>query len=201
MYLNNRWQRMNGTRGFTLIEILTVIVIMGVILAIGIPSLSEWIARSRVRSGVEDLQNAIRIAQAEAATRNENVEFSLFASQPVPTGNVLSTAASNNGTYWAVRTLPDNIFIQGGDFGSRGVNITGSSTLIFNGIGKVLTNITPPAYLTTTQAYRVDSKTNNPQHQFPICVFVRPGGGLRWCDPNVPTGSLACPAGIPSPPC
>ncbi len=198
--MNGRLRQMNDERGFTLVEILTVIFILGILAALAIPSLSEWINKSQVRSGIEDVQSGLQLAQSEAAKRNMDVEFSLLASQPVPASNVLNTAAAANGSYWTVRILPtgsgvNKTFVQGGDFGSRGVNITGPATLIFSGIGRVLTSAgTPPTFLTVTQVYRVETKTN----KYPMCVLVRPGGGVRWCDPNITSAGspLACPADI-----
>jgi type IV fimbrial biogenesis protein FimT len=196
--LNNQFRHPGGTRGFTLVELIAAVIISTIILTIGIPNLQEWIGRAGVRSGAEDMQNAMRLAQAEAAKRNQNVEFSLLGAQPDPTaGNRLNTAASANGTYWAVRVMPatdggDKTYVQGGDFGSRGVDITGTASLIFNGLGQALT--TPSTYLATTQVYRLASKTN----KYPMCVFVRPGGGIRWCDPGS-SGGLDCPTDVVCP--
>ena len=193
-------RQVRAGRGFTLVELLTVITILGIILTIGIPSLRDWIDRARVRSAVEDIQNGIRLAQAEAAKANLQVEFSLHANRPAPVGGIfgdgaLNPAASASGIFWAVRVLPSNDLVQAGDFGSGSVEISGGGPLIFNGIGRVLTDLTPPpAYLLAPQVYRAQSINN----RFPMCVFVQPGGGVRWCDPSItiPGSMLACPAGI-----
>ena len=60
-------------RGFSLIEVLTVIVVMGVILAIATPIFSEVIASTRMSSQANDLMADILYARSEAAARGVRV--------------------------------------------------------------------------------------------------------------------------------
>ncbi|MFC1831927.1 GspH/FimT family pseudopilin [Thermodesulfobacteriota bacterium] len=57
-------------KGFSLVELLVVIVIMGVIAAIGTPQLLGMRTRSSVRADARDLHSAYRQAQTEAVKRS-----------------------------------------------------------------------------------------------------------------------------------
>ncbi|GHT96920.1 pilin [Betaproteobacteria bacterium] len=196
--LKHPLKRLIGARGFTLIELMVVVCIFAILLLLAVPGLQEWVGRASVRAAIEDVQNAMQIAQAEAAKRNQHVEFALFAEHPAPNAsNILNTAATANGVHWAVRVLPttgsDKEFVQKGNFKSRRVKVTGDASIVFNGLGQTLS--APSKYLTTTKVYRVTTQSD----KYPICVFVRPGGGLRWCDPRFSGNPLACPADITCP--
>ncbi len=53
-------------RGVTLIELVTVMVIIGILAALTVPSLGGWIAYYRLRSGTRDIVSAMRPAQMRA---------------------------------------------------------------------------------------------------------------------------------------
>ena len=59
--------------GFTLVELITVLAIMGVLAALAAPSFSEMIARQRLRTGAFDLVADLLLARSEAIKRGENV--------------------------------------------------------------------------------------------------------------------------------
>jgi prepilin-type N-terminal cleavage/methylation domain-containing protein len=200
--------RLRRARGFTLVELMIAIVIVVILMAFGVSGLREWSGRASVRAGMENVQNALQIAQSEAVRRNQLVEFSLLASRPAPVSgsdnvSVVNTAAAENGAYWVVRVPPeagatstDKVFVQGGDLGSRGVKVTGGATLLFDGLGQPRAVSAPSAQLAATQVYRVTSSND----EYPVCVFARPGGGIRWCDPTLKTGTpLECPADVTCP--
>lgn len=56
--------------GFTLVELMVVVVIMAIMAAIAYPSMSEWIANRRVANRAEQVANLMRFARAEAMRRN-----------------------------------------------------------------------------------------------------------------------------------
>jgi prepilin-type N-terminal cleavage/methylation domain-containing protein len=59
--------------GFTLYELLIAIVIVGVILAIGIPNLSQFTQNSRMSATANDLHAAFQLARSEASRAKTNV--------------------------------------------------------------------------------------------------------------------------------
>jgi type IV fimbrial biogenesis protein FimT len=61
--------------GFTLIELMVVIVIMGIVMALGIPSFTTWIENGQIRTGAESVLHGLNLARTDALRRNEIVQF------------------------------------------------------------------------------------------------------------------------------
>jgi len=59
--------------GFTLIELIIVIAIVAILVAVGVPSMREWVANQKVRGSANDLLFDLSFARAEAIKRNANV--------------------------------------------------------------------------------------------------------------------------------
>jgi type IV fimbrial biogenesis protein FimT len=64
---------MNRIRGFTIIELLVTMMVLGIIVAIAAPSFSELMRRVRIDGNTSKFVNAINFARSEAATRGSNV--------------------------------------------------------------------------------------------------------------------------------
>jgi len=62
-------------RGFTLIEMMTAIGVLGVLTAVAVPSFTNMINRNRLASESNDLLAAIRYARTEAIRSNARVTF------------------------------------------------------------------------------------------------------------------------------
>lgn len=60
-------------RGFTLIEMMLVIAILGIILAMAIPSFSDLLARRRVDAAANEFLGAFNLAKSEAVKRNAQI--------------------------------------------------------------------------------------------------------------------------------
>jgi prepilin-type N-terminal cleavage/methylation domain-containing protein len=65
---------MNRTRGFTLIEMLTVVVIVGIILAIGIPMMNSMSRATALQGAVRDVSNTLQLARQFAITHRTKTE-------------------------------------------------------------------------------------------------------------------------------
>ncbi|WP_287655570.1 GspH/FimT family pseudopilin, partial [Accumulibacter sp.] len=68
---------MKPGRGFSLVELLVGMAILGVLLAIAMPAFSNWLRNARVRTAAESVQNGLQLARAEAVRRNTSVRFQL----------------------------------------------------------------------------------------------------------------------------
>ena len=135
---------LSGTRagrGFTLIELVVSVAIVGVLLAAAAPSFGTWMANSRVRTTAESIQNGLMLAKAEAVRRNARVQVVVTSSAPT-VANINVITPATGGTGWLVRvyraggTYTAADFIQGRSSAEGGTNVTvaaGQSNFIFFG--------------------------------------------------------------------
>ena len=78
--------------GFTLYELLITMLIVGVVLSLGIPNLSEFTANSRLSSTANDLHASFLLARSEAARSKTNITICASA-------NALTAGANCGGTW------------------------------------------------------------------------------------------------------
>ncbi len=91
-----RHKNNNLQSGFTLLELMTVIVVAGILFAIGLPQFEGYINSSRLTAQSNSLLTSLHFARNEAITRGHSV-------------NVLSLNGSNIWTNgWQVRLDVDN---------------------------------------------------------------------------------------------
>ena len=69
--MNTRHHR--AQRGFTIIELMTALVVAGILLAVAIPSFRELLARNRVEGVAGELSTDLQYARSEAVSRNAQV--------------------------------------------------------------------------------------------------------------------------------
>lgn len=133
-----------GSEGFTLIELVIAMAIAAMLLGLAVPSFSVWINNAKVRTGAEILQNALRLAQAEAIKRSHQTAFVLTNATAAA-----SAAPVANGRNWYIQVLPivadetvNGAYVQGGSVGeqSSGIVVTGPAIICFNSTGVLVTN-------------------------------------------------------------
>ena len=61
---------MHKNSGFTLLELITVIVILGILTAVGIPSYLSWLPKYRLKSAARDLYSNLQLARLSAIKSN-----------------------------------------------------------------------------------------------------------------------------------
>jgi type IV fimbrial biogenesis protein FimT len=66
-------------RGFTFLELMVALTIMGMLLMLGMPSFTTFVRNSEVRSTTESISNGLRAARSEATRLNRPVSFTLAA--------------------------------------------------------------------------------------------------------------------------
>ena len=102
-------------KGFTLIEAMVVIIIVGILAAISGPSFLNWYRRTQLDNAVNDVRGALQLAQREAIRRSETCDVTFDTStDPVEINFCISTT-----------TLPKpvNVTLSNGStitFGFRG---------------------------------------------------------------------------------
>ncbi|MBV5329871.1 MAG: GspH/FimT family pseudopilin [Chlorobium sp.] len=62
----------NTQKGFTLVEVLIVVTIIGILSAIAVPSFLAWLPNMRIRAEARDLYSNIQRIRSEAVKNNQN---------------------------------------------------------------------------------------------------------------------------------
>jgi len=189
--------------GFTLVELLVTLAVLALLLVAAVPGFGVWMANASVRTTAEELQNALRLAQAEAVRRNRQVALVLTNATPA-----LFAAPVANGQNWYVRALPivaneavnDRFFVTGGTFASaRQVAINAPALICFNSLGRLAVNNATGLGVNCVLpagAAQVDIDIAHAGANRNLRVQVFPGGRLRLCDPDpakvLPAAPDAC---------
>lgn len=185
--------------GFTLVEMMIVIAIIGIATAMGLPSFSKWVLNTQIRNAAESVQNGLQRTRAEAVARNANIEF------------VLGGA----GTPWKIQ-LPGNLALCPNygptliecstSEGAKKATVVGvdkngvvATTVTFNNFGRVgrlsnsLLNTDGTEPLTQVN-FDLPVSVLSAADSRDLSVTISTGGSIRMCDPNLIAGSspLAC---------
>ncbi|HSQ92096.1 MAG TPA: prepilin-type N-terminal cleavage/methylation domain-containing protein, partial [Nitrospiraceae bacterium] len=82
--------RKNREAGFTLMEVMIVVAIIGIASALAIPNYLVWHSRSELRQGITEVQNQLLLARMAALSRNAPVTVAIS----VTNGVVLTTTTN-----------------------------------------------------------------------------------------------------------
>ena len=66
-------------RGFTIIEVMISLVVLGVLISLGAPGFVEWLQNQQIRAAAEATLNGLQVARGEAVRRNTPVRFQLVS--------------------------------------------------------------------------------------------------------------------------
>lgn len=175
--------------GFSIIELSVALTIAGVLLALGMPSLSGYIQNARLGSAAKSFYTGVQLARTEAIRRNAPVEFAMTGDS-VASGIENSLSIDPAGANWVVRvrasaSAPYELveakpMLEGGG-AAPSVTVAASAGLVtFNalggttgGVGETIVLQNPAMGLCTPGG--------------PVrCwnVVVSPGGQVRLCNPD-----------------
>lgn len=176
-----------GARGFTIVEVMITLVVLGVLITLGAPQFADWLQNQKTRNAADAVLNGLQVARAEAVQRNLAVQFKL-TSLPKSSWTVSESASGT-----AIQS-------RSSDEGTAVVNVTAVdgaanpvTTVTFSPIGGVAANADATAALRKIDlANPMASATNARSYR----ILVSGGGSLRMCDPNVgvATDPRYCPA-------
>ncbi len=179
--------------GFTLVEMMVTVVLIGILAMFAYPSFSQFIQNGQVRASAESLMSGLQLARAESIRRNDMVEFRLL--------NTVRGEAVAGGTDWSVlAALPETptVFDQvvqtrhedaSNSIARAGVaNTTGAAsavagaglpaTIAFTGLGRLSI---------ATSVRQID--VTGPSQARPLRIVLDPGGDIRLCDPALSLAS------------
>ena len=100
----------NERAGFTLIELMFVIAIIGIMLGIAVPNVMKWLPDQRLKSSASDLYSNIQKAKIEALKQDANVIIIFTTGAYVPAGKkgsylIFLDTSPNNGVFDAGETV------------------------------------------------------------------------------------------------
>lgn len=163
--------------GFTIVEMMIVVAIMGILSAFSLPAFNAWIADSQVKAASEQYMSGIRLAQAQAVKSGQRVEFFLTSATPVA-----DAATSITGKNWGIQSMdtlnPNQVdellqsAVLAGQYSQISLSAN-TAVLSFNSIGRI-TNI--------AQNAQID--VSHPQSDDRLRINISTTGAMRLCNPD-----------------
>lgn len=188
-------------RGFSIVEVVVGVAIMGFLLATAAPSFALWLKNSQVKTAAEAIQNGLQFARGEAVRRNRLILFQLTdsldntCSLSLDAGNWVVSAKPVAGKCagdWINDTValdiladPAILQVRPAMEGARTVVLAASQASVgFNALGRITpTPGTLPVAIEVTNpsggACRADG---GPVRCLRVTVTL--GGQIRICDPD-----------------
>ena len=119
--------------GFTLVELLITIVILGILASLAIPSFREFVAGQRIKTASFDMMAMLTLARSEAIKRGANVSISASSTH-------FTVSADSGTTVLLQQEIP------------AGVTITGWSAVTYNRSGRLGAAFTPVQISSTSSS-------------------------------------------------
>jgi type IV fimbrial biogenesis protein FimT len=181
--------------GFSLIELMVILAIVGVLFMVGAPELRQYTVNTKILAAAQGLMGAMQQARAEAIRLNTTVEVVITDSNDLTNPNSVTGTAT--GRSWMVRAFNPTTAAytlvnakastESALVGVVAVNAP-ATTVTFNALGG--TTLASP----TTFAFTAEGETcgTGASGGFRcINVVVTPGGRSQVCDPAISTAGDA----------
>ena len=186
--------------GFTLIEVLTVMVIASIMFALAFPIIGTWLKNNQIRTVAESVQNGLRFAQVQAVTLNQETEF-ILANNPPPGTTVQPAVSPSNSWFSATLTtingtanLDTNVSPTGLQIGAlgnvaSGIQIAGPTAICFNSFGRMTGNSSTgsgascpvPSASNALYTYTISAPSTASARVLNVTLNI--SGQVRICDP------------------
>ncbi|MFG6446899.1 Tfp pilus assembly protein FimT/FimU [Roseateles sp. BYS180W] len=180
----------HARQGFTLIELMVTLAVLATLTTLATPSFMRWLANAQTRAMADELQNGLKLAQAEALRLQRQTLF--FRSAVVACDD--RAQPDSAGTHWVIRTIPllaDEAarIVQCGALNGASTNVLvdGPVALCFNSIGRPVANPAPGVdglQCVVPNNGRLQFDASNAKGDRALRVTVSVGGGIRMCDPS-----------------
>lgn len=177
-------------KGFSMVELMTVVAIIAILAAIAIPSFREYFEKSRVRGAADSLSSLVAQARAESVRRDRQISVALggttsawcagadSADDPdASTGSVIPDATACDCTVAAgnageCRIGDRRSVVSSDEF--RGVTVSAvTGSFVFSGRSGALTDLAERSVT-----------LSGPGNRFQLQVTVSPLGHSRACVPS-----------------
>jgi len=177
-----------GEGGFSLIELAVALAVLGVLIALGMPSFSVYIQTARLGNMAKSIYTGSQLARTEAIRRNQPVDF-VLTDTPIAPGIETAAVPSVNGRNWVVAlTNPAGVrelvearsMFEGGGINPGMTTVSTAGVITFSPLGANAAAGTD----------RIDVANPPAGLCFPAgtvrCwqVVVSPGGQIRLCNPS-----------------
>ena len=192
-------RRPGAFAGFTLIELMIALAVLGIVMAIGLPNVSVWIQNTQLKTAAEgDGERPAAGARRGAAAQCQRA---LPAGQY---GGPTAARWSDNGPDWVVSladpsgacgaaasdvAAPFIVQKKSGAEGSPNATVAGiaggGTTAVFNGLGRLTgVGILRRSTSATRPVARARRRGGGPMRC--LSILIGTGGQVRMCDPAVP---------------
>lgn len=189
--------------GFTLSEMVIVMLVLAVLLRLGAPSFATWIANQRLRTSAESILHGLNLARGEAMRRNARVLFEMNDAGGLSSWQVCPVDPAT----LACDALVEPVMVRDGGEESLNARI-GATTdagmllpaafatplapaagmpaaVMFDGLGRV---VRQAGWLNTLRFDARDT-TIPADDERRLVVTVSASGAARMCDPRLAAGN------------
>lgn len=161
--------------GFSIIEVMVVVGIVGILIAAAVPSFTIWIQNTQIRTAGESIINGLQTARNEAVRRNACMQLEMKGK----TSWWVNPCASPDTDPPFMRRASE----EGSINATANITPNGSAIVSFSALGR-LTSPNPSDGSTPINTIQVQNPTLAAGDARELQIQIPPGGSVRMCDPH-----------------